>query len=147
MANHTSPIDVVILSTDRSYALVGIITNTTTIIITPIIVFTTITTTIITTTIIITTIIITTIINTTIIITTMMAMITKVGQSHGGFLGLVQQSLSRAAAHIWFQVLLPLFLIITKVTKVIYITIVIIVIIVIIIDTISVTDTGTIFNN
>jgi len=47
VANHTSPIDVVILSTDRSYALVG--------------------------------------------------------QSHGGFLGLVQQSLSRAAAHIWFQ--------------------------------------------
>lgn len=47
VANHTSPIDVVILSTDRSYALVG--------------------------------------------------------QSHGGFLGLVQRSLSRAAAHIWFQ--------------------------------------------
>ena len=28
----------------------------------------------------------------------------QVGQSHGGFLALVQQSLSRAAAHIWFQV-------------------------------------------
>ena len=28
----------------------------------------------------------------------------QVGQSHGGFLGLVQKSLSRAAAHIWFQV-------------------------------------------
>ena len=93
-------------------------------------------------------IIITTIIITTIIITTMMAMITKVGQSHGGFLGLVQQTLSRAAAHIWFQVLLPLFLIIIIiVTKVIVITIVIIVIIVIIIVTISVTDTLTISNN
>ena len=135
MANHTSPIDVVILSTDRSYALVEIITFTTSIIITPIIIITTITTTIITTIII-----------TTIIITTMMAMITKVGQSHGGFLGLVQQTLSRAAAHIWFQVLFPLFLIIIKVTNVIYITIVIIVIIVIIIVTISVTDAGTISN-
>ena len=76
----------------------------------------------------------------------MMAMITQVGQSHGGFLGLVQKTLSRAAAHIWFQVLLPLFLIIIKVTNVIYITIVIIVIIVIIIVTISVTDAGTISN-
>ena len=47
MANHTSPIDVVILSVDRPYALVG--------------------------------------------------------QSHGGMMGLIQASLSRGAAHIWFQ--------------------------------------------
>ena len=47
VANHTSPIDVVILSVDRPYALVG--------------------------------------------------------QSHPGFMGLIQKSLSRGAAHIWFQ--------------------------------------------
>ena len=85
VANHTSPIDVVILSTDRSYALVRII-----------------------------------------IICFPWSSLhdqtdlmhwsesspslfinirsNQVGQSHGGFLGLVQQSLSRAAAHIWFQV-------------------------------------------
>jgi len=47
VANHTSPIDVVILQVDRPYALVG--------------------------------------------------------QSHPGFMGVIQKSLSRAAAHIWFQ--------------------------------------------
>merc|ERR1719192_836675 len=47
VANHTSPIDVVILSVDRPYALVG--------------------------------------------------------QSHPGFMGVIQRSLSRGAAHIWFQ--------------------------------------------
>ena len=47
VANHTSPIDVVILSVDRPYALVG--------------------------------------------------------QSHGGMMGLIQGSLSKGAAHIWFQ--------------------------------------------
>lgn len=47
VANHTSPIDVVILSVDRPYALVG--------------------------------------------------------QSHPGFMGIFQKSLSRGAAHIWFQ--------------------------------------------
>merc|ERR1711892_1067960 len=47
VANHTSPIDVVILSVDRPYALVG--------------------------------------------------------QSHPGFMGVIQRSLSKAAAHIWFQ--------------------------------------------
>ncbi|XP_059084094.1 glycerol-3-phosphate acyltransferase 3-like isoform X1 [Tigriopus californicus] len=47
VANHTTPIDVVILQIDRSYALVG--------------------------------------------------------QSHGGFFGLVQRALSRATAHVWFE--------------------------------------------
>lgn len=47
VANHTSPIDVVILASDNSYALVG--------------------------------------------------------QSHGGFLGVLQRGLARATAHIWFE--------------------------------------------
>ncbi|XP_054723756.1 glycerol-3-phosphate acyltransferase 3-like [Uloborus diversus] len=47
VANHTSPIDVVILANDNSYALVG--------------------------------------------------------QSHGGFLGVLQRGLSRATSHIWFE--------------------------------------------
>ena len=47
VANHTSPIDVLMLSCDNSYALVG--------------------------------------------------------QRHGGFLGMLQRSLSRSAHHIWFE--------------------------------------------
>ena len=122
MANHTSPIDVVILSTDRSYALVRINIPIVTIIV-----------------VIITRLSLSLkvhlllrqirrkrikwlwgficvrldrlksrIVLIIIIIglpwTSLFDDMYQVGQSHGGFLGLVQRSLSRAAAHIWFQV-------------------------------------------
>ena len=62
VANHTSPIDVVILQVDRPYALVRSKINY-----------------------------------------IYKLYLLKVGQSHPGFMGVIQRSLSRAAAHIWFQ--------------------------------------------